>query len=240
MKTLQRLILAAALAAPVTALSTPSRAEEMDDAIYYHMKTERLEYRAGDGTDVLYWDINAWVGNDDHRIAFKSEGEKPVGKSVDSAELQLLYRRPVSDFFDLNFGVRHDLRPNPDRTYAVIGFEGLAKQFVETEGNLFFSQKGDVSLRLKGFVDWFLTQRLILQPMAELNAAFSEDAAIGSGAGIDSLELGLRLRYEIHRKFAPYIGVHWERKFGSTANFVREEGGDPDNLYFVGGVSFWF
>ncbi|MEP0336825.1 MAG: copper resistance protein B [Alphaproteobacteria bacterium] len=229
-------ILAAAHLLPVS----EARAADMDDAIYWHVQAEQFEYRTGDGDDVVAWDANAWIGNDDHRLAFKSEGENPVGKRLEKAELQFLYRRPVSTFFDVNAGIRHDLRPDPDRTYGVIGFQGLAKQFVETDANLFLSETGDLSARLEAEVDWRLTQRLILQPTAEINAAFSEDRRIHSGAGINTVEAGLRLKYEIRREFAPYVGLHYERKVGATANFARDEGEDTDSLRFVAGVSFWF
>ncbi|MEK9673725.1 MAG: copper resistance protein B [Rhodospirillaceae bacterium] len=218
----------------------PASAAGMDDMIFTHFEVEQLEYRVGDGSDILAWDANGWIGNDDHRLAFKTEGENPVGKRLEQAEFQFLYRRPVSEFFDVNVGVRHDLRPDPDRTYAVLGIQGLAKQFVHTDANLFISETGDVSARLEIETEWLLTQRLHLVPSAELNVAFSEDAAIESGAGINKLELGLRLQYEVTREFAPYIGLHWERKFGATANHAREEGGDADNLYALAGIKFWF
>ncbi len=231
---------AAILATAVFTPTSIARAADMDDAIYWQFQVNQLEYRAGDGADVVAWDANAWIGNDDHRLAFKSEGENPIGKRLEKAELQFLYRRPISTFFDLNAGIRHDLRPDPDRTYGVIGLQGLAKQFVETDANLFLSERGDLSARLEAEVDWRLTQRLILQPTAEINVAFSEDRRIHSGAGINTVEAGLRLKYEIRREFAPYVGLHYERKIGTTANFARGEGEDTDSLRLVAGVSFWF
>ena len=216
------------------------KAAGLDDTIFTNLEVEQLEYRAGDGADIVAWDVNAWIGNDDHRLAFKSEGENPVGKKLEAAELQFLYRRPVSDFFDANLGVRHDLRPEPARTYAVLGLEGLAKQFIETDANLFISETGDVSMRFEAETEWLLTQRLHLKPSAEIDIAFSEDARIESGAGINTLELGLRLQYEIKREFAPYVGIHYERKFGATANHAREEGEDTDSLFFAAGIHFWF
>lgn len=228
------------LATAVFIPASIARAADMDDAIYWQFQVDQLEYRAGDGADVVAWDANAWIGNDDHRLAFKSEGENPIGKRLEKAELQFLYRRPISTFFDLNAGIRHDLRPDPDRTYGVIGVQGLAKQFVETDANLFLSETGDLSARLEAEVDWRLTQRLILQPTAEINVAFSEDRRIHSGAGINTVEAGLRLKYEIRREFAPYVGLHYERKVGATANFARDDGEDTDSLRVVAGVSFWF
>lgn len=231
---------AIALAVALVAVSGPARAANMDDMIVTYFQADQLEYRAGDGHDVVAWDVNAWIGNDDHRLAFKSKGEDPVGKRLEKAELQFLYRRPVSDFFDINVGMRHDLRPDPDRTYAVFGLQGMAKQFVETDASLFVSETGDVSLRLEAEVDWLLTQRLVLQPKVEAEAAFSEDRRIHSGAGLNKIEAGLRLKYEIRRELAPYVGVVYERKFGSTAAFARDEGEEGDALRAVAGISFWF
>lgn len=231
---------AAMLAAAILMFSGLSRAAELDDNVYTFLEAEQLEYRIGDGADVVAWDVNAWIGNDDHRLAFKSEGENPVGEELEQAEFQLLYRRPVSEFFDVNAGVRHDIRPDPDRTYGVIGVEGLAVQFVEIDANLFVSEIGAVSVRFEAEKDFLLTQKLILQPLLEVNVAFTKDTAIGSGAGVNDLELGLRLRYEVWRKLAPYIGVHWEKKFGATAGFARDEGESTDNVYFVSGVKLWF
>ena len=235
------LMIAGGLAASMAAFSPGvANAAGMDDDIYWHVQANQAEYRIGDGADVLAWQGNAWIGNDDHRLAFKTEGENPIGKRLEKAEFQFLYRKPISDFFDVNAGIRHDLRPDPDRTYGVIGIQGLAKQFVETDANLFVSETGDVSARVEAEVDWLITQRLVLQPLVEVDMAFSEDRRIHSGAGINTVEAGLRLKYEIRREFAPYIGLHYERKFGATANFARDEGEDVDALRFVAGVSFWF
>ncbi len=239
MKTMIRLIPAVVFGVGIAVASGAPRAAELDDSIYTFFQVEQLEYRAGND-DILAWDVNAWIGNDDHRLAFKSEGEKPVGKTTEGAELQVLYRRPVSDYFDLNVGVRHDLKPDPDRTYGVLGLQGLAKQFVETDLNLFVSEKGDVSLRIEAERDFRLTQRLIVQPSLETTIALSEDTEIKSGAGVNSLELGLRLRYEIKREFAPYVGLHWEKKFGATANFAKQDGEETDDLFLVAGINFWF
>lgn len=224
----------AALVAP------PAHAMNMDDAIYSHLEAEELEYRLDNRGNIVAWDVHGWIGNDDHRLAFKSEGEYPVEHELEVAEFQFLYRRPISDFFDFNIGVRHDVRPLPMRTYGVIGIEGLADQFVETDVNLFVSETGDVSVRVEAEVEWLLTQRVFVKPSFEMHAAFSEDARIESGAGINDIELGLRLHYQIRREIAPYIGIHWERKFGETAGHAREEGESTSTLFAVIGLQIWF
>lgn len=234
------ILLAAAAVTGLPAGPTAAMAAMMDDEIQTLFLVDQLEYRASDGTDTVAWDVTGWIGNDDHKLAFKSEGEKPVAGKLETAEFQLLYRRPVSDFFDAQIGVRHDIRPDPDRTYGVIGLQGLAPQFIETDASLFVSETGDVSARIEAEYDILLSQKLILQPVAELNLAFSDDAAIHRGRGVSDIELGLRLRYEIERELAPYLGLHWERKFGKTADFARTDGEAVDSLFFVAGLRFWF
>lgn len=118
--------------------------------------------------------------------------------------------------------------------------QGLAPYFFEVDANLFLSDEGDTSARLEAEYDLLLTQRLILQPAAEINVAFSDDKKIGIGTGLSSAELGLRLRYELNRKFTPYLGVQWERKFGNTADYARNEGEDIESTAFVLGISAWF
>ena len=224
-----------------TGLRVPeSVAAKLDDMLLTQFRIDQLEYRATDGTDNVSWEADAWIGNDDHKLAFLTEGEKPVEGKLEKAEFQLLYRRPISDFFDGQIGVRHDIRPNPDRTYGVIGINGLAPYFFEADASLFIGEKGDVFARFEAEYDVLITQKLILQPAAELNLAFTEDKAIEVGRGVSTLEAGLRLRYEIEREFAPYVGLHWERKFGKTADFAREESEPVDSLLFVGGVRLWF
>ena len=154
--------------------------------------------------------------------------------------MQLLYSRNVADFWDFQVGVRHDFEPQPNRTFGAIGFHGLAPYFFEVDTAMFVSEKGEVSFRLEGEYELLLTQRLILQPKFETNLAVQEVRERGIGSGFNDVELGLRLRYEITRKFAPYIGVSWEKALGQTADFVRDEGEDTSVLGFVGGIRFWF
>jgi copper resistance protein B len=218
---------------------SPARAAE-DDTVTTFVEVEQLEYRIRDGKESLNWDAQAWVGGDYHKLWFKTEGEAPVGERVEEAEFQALYSRLVSDFFDLQVGLRQDFKPEPERTFAVVGLHGLARYFVETDLAAFVSHKGEVSFRAKGEIDLRLTQRLVLQPMAEVNLAVQSVAERDIGSGFNDVEFGLRLRYEIAREFAPYIGVNWERKLGETADLVRTEGERVDSFAVVAGLRFWF
>jgi copper resistance protein B len=159
---------------------------------------------------------------------------------VESAEVQALYSRAIGPYFNLQAGVRHDFQPAPTRTYATIGFEGLAPYMFEVEGALFISDKGDVLGRLEGYYDQRLTQRLILQPRIEFNLSAQDVPESRLGSGLTNAELGLRLRYEISRQFAPYVGVSYEAKTGRTADFAHADGREPTTTSFVAGVRFWF
>lgn len=198
------------------------------------------EYQARKGRDGFRWEGEGWYGGDINRLTVKSEGEAVFGEGVESAELQLLYSRAIGPYFNAQAGVRQDLGPGPDRTYAVIGFEGLAPYWFETEGALFLSDKGDLLGRIEGSYDQRITQKLILQPMAEVNFALQDVPESAIGSGLSDVELGLRLRYEIVREFAPYVGVEWARKVGDTARFARAHGEDADSVSLVVGVKAWF
>ena len=215
---------------------------EKDPLVFYGLSFEQFEYRVGDDDDVLAWDGDAFVGTDEWKLRLQSEGEYIKGPDVfETLENQLLVQRLVSDFFDIKAGVRFDTPDGPDRTYAVIGIQGLAPQWFEVDADLFISEKGDVSARLDVDYELLITNRIILTPTAEFTIAFSDDEDVGIGSGLTDIELGLRLSYDlIERDVAPYIGMHYERKFGKTADFADAEGEDSDELFFVAGVRLLF
>ena len=198
------------------------------------------EYQARKGRDGFRWDGEGWYGGDINRVTVKTEGEGAFGEGVEEAEVQLLYSRAIDPYFNLQAGVRQDLGRGPKRTYATVGFEGLAPYWFEVEGALFVSNKGDVLGRLEGYYDQRITQRLILQPRVEANFALQDVRESGIGSGLSDLELGLRLRYEVVKEFAPYIGVEWARKVGDTARFARAAGEDDNVTNFVAGIRVWF
>jgi copper resistance protein B len=206
----------------------------------YQVMFNVAEFQARRGRDGYRWDGEAFVGGDINRLWLKSEGEGAFGDGVESAEVQALFSHAIDPYFNLQGGVRHDFRPGPPRTYATLGFEGLAPYMFEVEGAVFPSDKGDLLGRLGGYYDQRITQRLILQPRIEFNLSAQDMPANRIGAGVTDAELGLRLRYEISRQFAPYIGVSYEAKTGRTADFARADGKDPTTTSFVAGVRFRF
>lgn len=200
---------------------------------------DQAEWGVRDGDDGYAWNGEARYGGDYNRFVVKSEGEGASG-DLEKAEVQLLYSRAISPYFDLQAGLRQDLQDGPRRTYATVGFEGLAPYWFETEGAVFLSNKGEAFARLEGSYDLRLTQRLILQPRAELNLSARDIPELELGSGVTDLELGLRLRYQVTREFAPYVGVTFDRKFGGTADYAKSLGEDDQETSFVIGVRAWF
>ena len=201
---------------------------------------DELEYRARGGRDGYAWDAQAWYGGDIDKLWLKSEGEGSLGRSPEGAEVQALWSRAVSPFFDLQLGLRHDFRPDPERTYLVAGVQGLAPYWFEVDAAAFLSDKGEVSARIEGEYDFRITQRLILQPRAELELAFQDVPELGIGSGPTKLEGGLRLRFEISPRFAPYLGVEYEQALGETADLRRASGEEAGGLSLLAGLRTWF
>ena len=206
---------------------------------YSQLMLNLAEVQFRDGRDGYRWDGEFWYGGDINRLTIKSEGEGTFRENTEG-EVQALYSRAVGPYFNLQAGVRQDFGPGPDRTYATVGFEGLAPYWFDVEGALFLSDKGDVFGRLEGYYDQRITQRLILQPRAEVNFAAQDIPENDIGSGLVNIELGARLRYEFSRQFAPYIGVSYLRKAGDTARLSRLAGEDVHATSFVAGVRFWF
>lgn len=198
------------------------------------------EYQARKGTDGYRWEGEGWFGGDINRFVIKTEGEGSLGGALETAEVQLLYSRAISPYFSLETGVRFDVKPDPSRGYAVLGIEGIMPYWIEAKAQLFLSEKGDFLARLEASYDQRITQKLVLQPRAELNFAARDVPENDVGSGISDIEIGLRLRYEIMREFAPYFGVEWTKMNGDTARFTGAASKDAGLVNFVAGVRFWF
>jgi copper resistance protein B len=215
-----------------------------DEMKHTFVLADVLEYRpARDGGD-FRWDIEGWYGGDFNRLWFKSEGERDTALKADyDIDLQLLYGRFVKKYYDLQVGLRIETQnfrgANVTRPHFVIGFEGLVPYRYELETALFISHQGHVSGRASFTKDFLVTQRWILQGRFEANLAAQRVERFTTGTGLNNIEAGLRLRYEIRRKFGPYIGISYDRSFFSTADLVRQDGGDPRQLRFVAGVRVW-
>jgi copper resistance protein B len=215
--------------------------ETHGDMRAYRFGVDQLEAALRDGRDGYAWeDLHFWYGGDINRLWIKSEGEGEFGGSVERVEVQALWSRAISPFFDLQAGVRSDIRPDPERAYLVLGVQGLAPYWFEVDGAVFVSYRGDVTARFEGEYDQRITQRVILQPRVELDFSLQDVPELGIGSGLSSAEAGLRLRYEIVPEFAPYVGVQYEREFSDTARFSRAAGEDLGGWSLVMGVRAWF
>lgn len=234
--------LAGALMAVPAGAQTMPGAPEHHEPLVGHVLLDQFEYRFGtDGNDAIAWDGQAWYGGDYERVFIKSQGEYSIAEErFENAEIQLLYSRLLGYYWDLQGGLRFDPAPSPQRFYGVIGLQGLAPGYFEVDLQGFVSEKGDLSARLEAEYDILITQRLVLQPKFETNIAAQRVRELGVGSGINDIELGLRLRYELAREFAPYVGVSWDRKIGETAKLARDDGEDVDTFSLLVGVRFWF
>jgi copper resistance protein B len=210
-----------------------------DSAINSFFLLDQLEYQDAEEGSALAWDASGWIGGDIHRAWFRSEGERTNGRTED-AELQLLYGRSVSPWWDVVAGVRQDFKPESPQTWAAFGMQGMALYAFEAEATAYVGENGQSAARLEGDYDILLTNRWTLQPTAEVNFYGKNDPERGLGSGLATTELGLRLRYERVRQFAPYIGVTWSRSYGNTADMARDQGEDVDEARFVAGIRMWF
>jgi len=224
------------------AIPASSQAQETN-LIFYGVQMEELEYRQGDQSEnLLVWDGDAFLGTDELKLRWLGKGEYDAdGDVLETMENRLVLQKPISDFFDIKAGVRLDSPEGVDRWFGVFGVTGLAPQWIEIDADLFISETGDVSARLDAGYELLITNRLILTPSGEIDVALSDDREIGVASGLNSIELGLRLSYDVvDRTFSPYIGVVFERKFGRTADFARDEGEDPSALFAVIGAKLMF
>ncbi|NOZ09662.1 MAG: copper resistance protein B [Gammaproteobacteria bacterium] len=213
--------------------------EMIDDPLLTFVRTDQFELRDAQGGDRFVWDAQAWVGYDLKKIWIKTEGERAAG-NTEEAEIQFLYSQSIAKYWDLQAGWRRDIRPEPNRDWAVFGVQGLAPYFFEVDAALFVGTDGRTAARLEAEYEFLITQRLILTPDIEFNLYGKDDPVIGVGSGLSDMELGLRLRYEIRREFAPYVGVNWIKKFGGTADLARVAGEPSEDLQWVAGIRVWF
>ena len=213
----------------------------MDNTIFYHLLFDQLEGRPNGPDNEFRWDGEGWAGTDMNKLWFKSEGFVEHGVATDG-DTEALYDRPIPrlKFFDVQAGVRYDLDSNPGRTWGAIGIEGLVPYWFQFAPTFYFSDRGHFAGRITGSYDLLITNRLIAQPQIEMNFYSKNDPSRGVGSGLSEIDTGLRIRYEISRKFAPYIGVAYTGTFGQTATFTREEGGNPNDPRFIFGVRLWY
>lgn len=210
-----------------------------DDAVNYLVLFDQLEWQNGGGDSDYSWDNKGWIGRDRDRFWFRTEGESD-GESLADAQAHFLYGRAIAPWWDLVAGVRQDFRPGPARTWAAVGIQGLAPYWFEVEATAYVGESGRTHFRLETEYELLLTNRLVLQPLAEMEIYGKSDPERGIGAGLSTLDAGLRVRYEFRREIAPYVGVQWSWKFSGTADFSEAAGERTSGARFLLGLRMWF
>ncbi len=231
-------VLAKALAVTISTLPLHAVAGGKDDPLLTMFTIDQLEKRGTSSNKPFAWEFQGWAGYDLDKVVFKTEGERAEDET-EKAELQLLYSKAIAPFWDIQFGIRHDFYPKPAQNWAVVALQGIAPYYFETDISLFVGENSQSGLRLQSEYEMMLTQQWVLSPEVELNIHGKNDEQRGIGSGFSSIEAGLRLRYEFKREFAPYIGINWEKTFGKTADYSREEGEGTSNTQFVIGIRAW-
>ncbi|SFK92655.1 copper resistance protein B [Lysobacter sp. cf310] len=233
---------------PIPPLTDADRAAAFPD-LRYHMQHarefnsyvlfDRLEVGHTDHGRSEAWEATAWFGSDLNRVWLRSEGEREGGATA-AADLEVLYGRSVTPWWDVVVGVKHDFKPGRSQDWLAVGVQGMSPYKFEVQATAYVGASGRVAANVEAEYDVLLTNRLILQPLVELDFNGSQDTRRGIGSGVSTLEAGLRLRYEFIRRFAPYVGVVHERSFGNTADLRRDEGEAREDTRVVAGVRIWF
>lgn len=198
---------------------------------------DQAEVRVRNGRDGYFVNAEAWYGGDIDKLWLKAEAEGAFGDKPGQAELQALWSHAIDPWFDVQAGVRYDVGPR-GRAYAVLGVKGLAPYWIEVDAAAFVSDKGHVSMRIEAEHDARITQKWVLQPRAELDFALQDSRRDEVGAGLSSVELGARLRYEITPQFAPYVGVAFEHVNRATRRFRGED--KSSGISLLAGIRTWF
>jgi copper resistance protein B len=209
-----------------------------DEAIHTFVLFDQLEWQSGRAADGVSWDARGWIGTDRDRVWLRTEGTSGGGR-LETGDVHLLYGRAISPWWDVVAGVRQDVRPGPAQTWAAVGIQGLAPYRIEIEATGYVGAGGRTQLRLEAEYELLITNRLVLQPLVEVELFGKDDPARGIGAGLSSIDTGLRLRYEIRRELAPYVGVTWHHTYFGTADAADAAGAPSEGARAVVGLRFW-
>lgn len=200
---------------------------------------DQLEAFHGRDASGQSWEAEGWYGNDENKLWIRSEGERSHGK-LDDGDLEVFWNHNVATFWSTQLGVRQELGEGPKHSWAAFGVQGLAPYWFEVEATGYVGASGRTGARLRADYEMLFTQRLILQPEAEINLYGKNDPQRRIGSGVSDIQFGLRLRYEIRRQFAPYVGVNWVRRVGTTADYARQDHQPVLDRQIVAGVHLWF
>ncbi|MEC9376260.1 MAG: copper resistance protein B [Pseudomonadota bacterium] len=219
--------------------STSIHAAMDDDPIIFSIKVDEFEWLDKSDGNAFEWGLEAWVGKDRDKLWLKSEGER-MDDETEEFDIQLLYNRAIATFWDLQIGLRHNFQDAVERDWLVLGFAGEAPGFIHTEASVFLGEGGIIAFHFESSYELFFTQRLSLHPKLEVDWYNEDDFQNRIGAGLASVELGLRLNYAIRRNLMPYIGINWSILSGATANIANLDGLDDSDLQGLVGISWSF
>jgi copper resistance protein B len=208
-----------------------------DDVLHAFVLVDQIEWRSGTG--LASWDTRGWIGHDRNRLWFRTEGDWGDDRLM-ASQSHLFYGRAIARWWDLVAGVRQDVRPGPGQTWAAVGVQGLAPYWFEVEATAYVGAQGRTHVRLETEYELLLTNRVVLQPHVEIEIYGKTDPERGFGTGLTTSDIGLRIRYEVRRELAPYVGVVWSRKHFGTADRAREVGEAVSSTRLAAGVRFWF
>ena len=216
----------------------PRQLKLADEHAFWSVLVDRFEYN--EGSESTAYDIQGWYGTTYDRLVAKAEGHIADGR-LEESQTDLLWGHALNAYFDTQFGVRFDqYYEGKNRRWLALGIQGLAPYWFELDVTAYLGESGRTALTLETEYELLLTQKLILQPRAELSLYGKADPDNGLGKDLSDLVFGLRLRYEFSRQFAPYIGVEWSNAYGDTADYLRAAGKDVNDTQFVIGIRAWF
>ncbi|WP_189941649.1 copper resistance protein B [Sulfuriferula thiophila] len=210
-----------------------------DNPLITKLLLDKLEYVHGDQADSMVWDGRFRIGYDLNKLWIRSEGQRAKGK-VQEADAELLWGHTFAPYWDVVTGLRHDFGTGPARDWAAFGIQGLAPYKFDVEATAYAGTEGRAAVRLKTSYDLLLTQRLILTPEIDANLYSKDDLDRGIGAGLADTSVGLRIRFEVRREFAPYVGIEYIQKYGKTADIARTSSDATHDLQLVAGARIWF
>lgn len=210
-----------------------------DQAMFGMFSLDRFEHVDADPGAALAWSLQGWMGGDFDRFAFRSEGEREHGRT-DRADIELLWSHAVAPFWDAKLGIRHDFGRGAERSWLASGIQGRAPYDIDMTATVYLGERGNTAVRFEAEYNLLLSQRLVLQPRFELNGYGKADPSARVGSGVADAELGVRLRYEIQRRFAPYVGVERHQLLGATADLARAAGEVAGDTQWLAGVRIWF
>jgi copper resistance protein B len=215
-----------------------------DNAPVAMLLVDQLETLHGGNANGHSWEAEGWVGNDINKVWLRTEGERRAGR-LEDGDVEALWNHAIAAYWSSQLGLRQDFGQGPGRRWAAFGVQGLLPYWFELEATGYVSDSGRTAARFRANYDVLFTQQLVLQPELEVNLYGQSDPARRVRSGLSDAQLGLRLRYEITRQFAPYVGLVWTHRFAHAADLLPgaeagETGGSSFERQWTVGVRFWF